>query len=463
MTPNSKCDDITICSLNVRGLANNMKRRETFRWLKGKNYSIYFLQEVHGSNETVNFWSSEWGYKTLFSNYSSSRAGVCILFKNNFEFKILKYLADSEGRFIIADIQLENKTLTLVNIYAPNQDDPSFFKNISDKILSFECEYLVLGGDFNLVQDISKDKKGGNASTHFKSLDEIEIIKEKLDLTDIWRDLNPDTIRFTWRRRNPEIHCRLDFFLISSTLCTNALEADILPGYKTDHSMITLCIITKTNPRGPGFWKLNTHFLTDLEYVNLIKETLIEVSREYENHTEVDAILLWDMIKMKIRANSIIYAKRQKSRFKQNEAILEQEISALEKRSEENSLSDEDKQPILAELRTKRQQMEQMIHYKTQGAILRCKTRWYNDGERNTSYFLNLEKRHFNKKSIRNLKTDNNTTVFSDADILNEAKQFYMTLYSSNLNNPVAIDIDYERSFFPEDNNQIKRMPEKPK
>ena len=56
--------------------------------------------------------------------------------------------------------------------------------------------------------------------------------KENMNLTDIWRDLHPDIQRLTWRRGKPGIHCRLDFFLISSSLSTDALEADILPGLK---------------------------------------------------------------------------------------------------------------------------------------------------------------------------------------------------------------------------------------
>ena len=38
----------------------------------------------------------------------------------------------------------------------------------------------------------------------------------------------------------------------------NINTADIVPGYKTDHSMITMEITTNFNPRGPGLWKLNT-------------------------------------------------------------------------------------------------------------------------------------------------------------------------------------------------------------
>ena len=46
------------------------------------------------------------------------------------------------------------------------------------------------------------------------------------------------------------------------------------PGFKTDHSLITLHLTNNTNPRGPGFWKLNTSFFLESEYVNLIKETI---------------------------------------------------------------------------------------------------------------------------------------------------------------------------------------------
>ena len=56
-------------------------------------------------------------------------------------------------------MKIDNKILTLVNIYAPNNDYPTFFQNLLDRILSFECEEVIIGGDFNLVMDVQKDKK----------------------------------------------------------------------------------------------------------------------------------------------------------------------------------------------------------------------------------------------------------------------------------------------------------------
>jgi len=166
------------------------------------------------------------------------------------------------------------------------------------------------GGDFNLVLDVQKDKKGGNPVK--KSLQKVKYIVDSLDLTNIWRFLNADTKRFTWRRRNAEIQCRLDFFLISASLISTTSRADILPGFTTDHSLLTLHLTDNTNPKGPGFWKLNTCFLSDEEYIGLIKKTIKEVANEYKNNNEVHATLLWDTMKMKIRSSSVYYAKKER-------------------------------------------------------------------------------------------------------------------------------------------------------
>ena len=55
-------------------------------------------------------------------------------------------------------MEIDNNVLTLVNIYAPNKDNPTFFQNLLDHLLSFECEEIYMGGDFyNLVMDGSEE------------------------------------------------------------------------------------------------------------------------------------------------------------------------------------------------------------------------------------------------------------------------------------------------------------------
>ena len=157
------------------------------------------------------------GYRAIFSNYKSNKAGVCILFNNNFDFQIEKVFIDPQGRFIICDIKTNENCLTLANIYAPNEDNPAFFLDFFDHLIDFKGDDIIMGGDYNLVLDLDKDKRGGLAKTHQNSVKIIDEFSEKLDLVDVWMVLHPDTSGFTWRQHRPRIQCRLDFFLVSQS------------------------------------------------------------------------------------------------------------------------------------------------------------------------------------------------------------------------------------------------------
>ena len=118
------------------------------------------------------------------------------------------------------------------------------------------------------------DKKGGTNTTHSNSVKKITELSANLDLIDIWRVAHPDQLRYTWRQRNPEIHCRLDYFLVSQGLSISIKEADIFPGFRTDHSMITISLLLNTNPKGPSYWKLNSSFLTEQDHMNEIQTVI---------------------------------------------------------------------------------------------------------------------------------------------------------------------------------------------
>ena len=78
------------------------------------------------------------------------------------------------------------------------------------------------------------------------------------------------------------MHYRLDFFLVSSSIAGRISNADILPAYKTDYSLCTIDINYHSDPRGPGFWKLNSVLLSEVDYVYAIKSTIAETASEYK-------------------------------------------------------------------------------------------------------------------------------------------------------------------------------------
>ena len=346
--------EIQISSLNVRGIGDKRKRSELFNWLRSKKISLYLLQEVHCSNDTISIWSSEWGYKSLFSCCSSAKGGVAILFNNNFSFQILRLYLDTNGRFIICDTETEGECITLATLYAPNEDERSFFQDFFDHLSDFQCDDLIIGGDFNLILDLDKDKKGGRYKTHTRSVKTLKEFIAKLDLIDAWRVLNPNTFRYTWRRKKPEIQCRLDFFLLSQSLMCNITHADITMGFKTDHSMIIISAALHSNQRGPGYWKLSTSFLSDDNYVNQIRATIKKVTDEYVNDYSVNPTLMWEMIKLKIREQSIKYAKDRRTKTSRREEEIEKAINDLQELIESSNKGDREKKEAFRDLEEKK-------------------------------------------------------------------------------------------------------------
>ena len=78
--------------------------------------------------------------------------------------------------------------------------------------------------------------------------------------------------------------------------------------------------------------------------------------------------------------------------------LLEDEIALLEKESEKPN--DPKEEEVLSRLINAKRELEEIIEYRTKGSIVRSKAKWYNDGEKNTKYFLQLEKRHYKRKNI---------------------------------------------------------------
>jgi len=106
------------------------------------------------------------------------------------------------------------------------------------------------------------------------------------------------------------------------------------------------------------------------------------------------------MVKLKIREKSISYAASKKRQHKSREAELEKLIASLEEQIDDTS--GPPNMNIIERINILKDELEKLIEYRTKGAILRSKTQWYNEGEKNTKYFLNLEKRNFKQGTISN-------------------------------------------------------------
>lgn len=171
------------------------------RYLNSLDYNLYCLQDTHFTCEINSSIEREWGYKCVFSSFRSNARGVCILFKNNFEFELLKESHDKNGNYIAIEIFVEQRKITLVNLYGPNKDDPIFYNNIFEIIAEFGNNNFIICGDFNLCLDPDLDSfnyiRTNNPNARNKLLDFIQ----ENNCIDAFRELNPNLKRYTWRRK----------------------------------------------------------------------------------------------------------------------------------------------------------------------------------------------------------------------------------------------------------------------
>ena len=157
---------------------------------------------------------------------------------------------DKEGRILSLNFSTEKQNYQIINIYAPtrNSEKPKFYKTLKNYIDS--KQNLILGGDFNLVEDTLLDRKGGNPNkTHTLGLDQLTNIFSWLIcypslLIDIWPKENPHKTLFRYHNKNQQIHSRIDKFYITNNQKINIL---IVPNGLSDHDAIQLKIKIK-NP-----------------------------------------------------------------------------------------------------------------------------------------------------------------------------------------------------------------------
>ena len=73
-----------------------------------------------------------------------------------------------------------------------------------------------------------------------------------------------------------------------------------------------------------------------------------------------------------------------------------------------------------------------MYDYITQGAIIRSRATWYELGEKNNKYFLNLEKSNKKKSSVRKIFTRDGKLTNNPKKIMDELESFYADLYDGS-------------------------------
>ena len=146
-------------------------------------------------------------------------------------------------------------------------------------------------------------------------------------------------------------------------------------------------------PTGPSHWKFNSSLLEDPEYINPIKNNVPSWLVEFSE--VLDKGLLWDLIKYKIRQVTLKYSK---TKARERRSRLWEIENKLKERQEIFDTFPTESNAI--QLETIKSEYNSLYDYTTQGNVIRSRANWYEHGEKNNKYFLNLESRKMSNSSV---------------------------------------------------------------
>ena len=421
---------IRLISLNVNGIRDNNKRRTIFFWLKEQEADLYLLQETHcESQNDINNWSHEWGGEAFWSLGTNYAKGVAILIKPNLDIKIKNPDFDTHGRHVAVNIEIDDFVGKIINIYAPNnpKDRKKFVRDLKLYVEEYtnaqpENDEVIIGGDFNCTLDVVLDRryeKRKNNRVPDEGTKELLDLLTDCGLEDIWRRRCPNTKRYTYFKANSLTASRIDYWLVSKSLDPMITNTKILQAVRSDHSAIQLTVKTNNQERGPGYWKLSNGILKTETFDNTFKAFWQGWKNEIDNFTSPKE--WWELTKMKIKNLSMQVAKEMSKHRKIEESKLQKKLEI------EKHLTDPNTEKI-SFLET---QLKNLWDTKAEGARLRARITNFEQGEKSSKYFYNLEKIRGRNKLWNQIKDENGKIKQGLENIMNEQVKFYSKLLSS--------------------------------
>lgn len=193
--------------MNVNGLLTKIKREKP---------QIIFCQETHLCDEEHEK-LKRLGFKNAYySSFGHKQArGVAILISNKVTFQFSKQFTDTEGRYILVKGYIDQKPVTLLNVYRPPGNDKIFIKKIFDIIAEETLVVLIYGGDWNVQLQPSLDSSNLTKRTNPETVT-VKMLLHEAGLMDIWRQTHPTERRFTFFSHPHSVHSRIDYFSCST-------------------------------------------------------------------------------------------------------------------------------------------------------------------------------------------------------------------------------------------------------
>ena len=138
-----------------------------------------------------------------------------------------------------------------------------------------------------------------------KSSETLRKCKNSLNVTDMWKYMNPDTNDFTYIDPSfRHMNSRIDILCVCEQIKPCVESCDHVITLCPDHKAVVLCVRGDERPRGRGYWKLNVSVLGEENYKESICKIISDTLSEYRHQVEK---VIWELVKIRVKEYSLRY------------------------------------------------------------------------------------------------------------------------------------------------------------
>ena len=333
--------------LNPNGLRCQQKRRTLFSGLMERRYDVAVICEAHSRDDAETLrWVQEgagagrpWDGQAFWSHGTSQSRGVGILLSRAALGAKVSF-SDTEGRVVaVTFTTADGQVWAVVAVYGPVElgDRAAFFQGPVTAACAAQPPgaTLLMAGDYNCVTSVS-DVSTGQANPQQNSRlvggSALQDLQELQGLTDVWRQLHPQSLEFTRLTRSATgvSQGRTTRWLVSQDLLDACWRATCdhmhgeLPG---DHAAVALKLQPPDQPLwGQGTWAFPVYLLGVPEYVDGMKCRI-------ERHLAaapagLSAAQLWDDLKIAIKHYTLGFSYQRAASRRSDRTALQQRVHA---------------------------------------------------------------------------------------------------------------------------------------
>ena len=341
-----RADGLRMATWNVRGLGDLQKLLRFAAEWRELGLAVVFLQEVLISaadgerKDLVEKALGEQGFGIEWELKAQAQAGVAIVYSlgavRSGQLQAVKMRkvkmkdGNERGRVLVVKVVWSGHRLLLANVYLPSGGGEA--ARIREEMLTdlnfvlqtaLPAGYqLILGGDFNFVEDASIDRRPARqvSSEDQRSVAAMQPLREALQLVDVHRRLQAGCPGHTYFWTSSA--SRLDRFYVPEQLVASVLSCRVAAVGGSDHLPVVMTLRPAAPARmGPGlprarlsFWKDQP--LRDAFHAFLLAETMAApVQGPHLPQQAADLALLdwWPAFKERMRDKAMQLDREQRS------------------------------------------------------------------------------------------------------------------------------------------------------